>query len=61
MTNELVKGYLGKKVAVYGDNVNVSGVITTIEDNWMSIELKNGTERLINLDYVYRIDLAKEK
>ncbi len=61
MTNELVKKYIGQKVVMYSDNYSATGIVANIEDNWVSLEIKNGNEKLVNLDYVYRIDLVKDK
>lgn len=61
MTNELVKRFIGQKVTMCSDNYSVTGTILSIEDNWVSVETKGGVEKLVNLDYVYRIDPKKEK
>lgn len=61
MTNELVKKYIGQKVSIVSDNYSATGTVVSVEDNWVSLEVKNGNEKLINLDYVYRIDLVKDK
>ena len=61
MTNELVKRFIGKKVALYSDNCNPTGTVVGVEENWVCLETKNGDEKLFNLDYIYRIDPIIEK
>ncbi len=61
MTNELVKRYIGQKITVISDNYSTTGVVVGVEDNWVSLETKNGGESLVNLDYVYKVVLVKDK
>ncbi len=62
MTNTQVSAFIGKKVAIYGDNVNEYGcTIASVEENWMQLELKNSKLKLVNLDYVYSIEEIVEK
>ncbi len=62
MTNQQVLAFVGKKVAIYGDNVNeFNCVINSVEENWLQVELRNGKMKLLNLDYVYSIEEIVEK
>ncbi len=62
MTNTQVSAFIGKKVAIYGDNVNeFSCTITSVEENWLQVELKSCKLKLINLDYVYSIEEIVDK
>ena len=53
--NELVKGYIGKEVIIWaGNSSGINGTITKIEENWIEIEDKYGTQ-ILNTDYISRI------
>jgi preprotein translocase subunit YajC len=53
--NELVKSYIGKEVIVWaGNSSGVNGTITKIEENWVELEDKYGTQ-ILNTDYISRI------
>lgn len=61
MTNANVVRFIGRNVLVQGDNVYERGIVISVEDNWLCIEKKNGTEKLINLDYISQIETVVEK
>ncbi len=61
MTNEWAQNLIGKDVWLYGDNYSFKGVVKNVEDNWVTLEMKNGTERMVNLDFAYRIDILEKK
>ena len=53
MTNEWAQKLVGKDVWLYGDNYSFKGTVKS--------EMKNGTERMVNLDFAYRIDILEKK
>lgn len=61
MTNEWAQKLVGKDVWLYGDNYSFKGVVKNVEANWVTLEMKNGTERMVNLDFAYRIDILEKK
>ncbi len=53
--NELIKSYIGKEVIIWaGSSSGVTGTITKIEENWVELEDKYGTQ-ILNTDYISRI------
>ena len=56
--NELVRNYVGKHCVIStmgsGFDGNYMGFIREIQENWLLVESKKGTD-IINLDYVVRI------
>lgn len=54
MNNEIIKSYIGKECILYTFQTQVSGIIESVEENWISIRVENKLE-LINIDYVTRI------
>jgi len=52
--NESVKQFIGKSCMVYTYNAQMTGTAVSVEDNWLTLETKTGTE-LVNLDYISRI------
>ena len=58
LTNEIIKKYIGKNVRLstgsYG--INVEGTITEVNENWIEIKTKKGTE-LINSEYLQNIKI----
>ncbi|HOP09951.1 MAG TPA: hypothetical protein PK629_00505 [Oscillospiraceae bacterium] len=52
--NESVKQFIGKSCMIYTYNNQMTGTVVSIEENWMTIKTKSGSE-LINLDYISRI------
>ena len=61
MTNANVERFVGRNVLIQGDNVYERGIVMSVEDNWLCIEKKNGSEKLINLDYISQIETVPEK
>lgn len=52
---DIVKNYIGLECLIYTMNsTQLTGVIKTVEGNWMTVEKGNSVEA-INLDYVIRI------
>ena len=52
--NESVKQFIGKNCLIYTYNNQLTGIVVSVEDNWLTIKTKAGTE-LVNLDYINRI------
>ncbi len=61
MNNEWAQKLIDKEVLIYGDNLGFKGVVKLIEGNWATLEMKNGTERMVNLEFAYRIDILEKK
>ena len=54
--NELIKSYIGKEIIVWTNwSSGVSGTATRIEENWLEIQDKKGNLKLLNTDYISRI------
>lgn len=62
MTNELLKKYVGSRCVVSTGSfgTSVTGVISTVEDNWMEVTTNKGP-RLINVDYITNISITDKK
>jgi len=58
MTNEVIKKYIGEncKISSGSLGINVVGVITDVNENWIEVETKKGKE-LINADYIQSIKI----
>ena len=58
MTNELIKKYIGKYCYVTTGNMGVSvrGKIVEVNENWVEVETKSGSE-IINLDFIQNIKI----
>lgn len=54
--NEIIKQYIGKDCLVFITNQTsvVKGKIIELNENWMTVNTKNGNES-INIDYIVRI------
>ena len=63
MSIELIKKFIGKKCIIHGegDLSAPTGVILTVEENWIEIEKPDGKTQLLNLDYVTQIEEYPEK
>lgn len=61
--NELIQRCLGKNCILYvggGWDSNISGVVESIEGNWLSVRTSKTVE-VVNLDYISRIREIPEK
>ena len=58
MTNELIKKYIGKYCYVTTGNMGVSvkGKIVEVNENWVEVETKSGSE-ILNLDFIQNIKI----
>ncbi len=56
MTNEIIKKYIGKncKISTGPYGTNVTGKIIEINENWIEVETKKGSE-LINAEFIQSI------
>ena len=61
MNNEWAQKLIDKEVWICGDNYSFKGIVKFIEGNWVTLEMKNGTERMVNLEFAYRIDILEKK
>lgn len=53
--NELIRSYIGKEVIIWASSSSgVTGTLTKIEENWVELEDKYGTQ-ILNTDYISRI------
>ncbi|HNX14867.1 MAG TPA: hypothetical protein PK854_08845 [Oscillospiraceae bacterium] len=52
--NESVRQFIGKNCLIYTYNNQLTGTVFSVEDNWLTIMTKAGSE-LINIDYINRI------
>ncbi len=52
--NESVKQFIGKNCLIYTYNNQLTGMVVSVEDNWLTMKTKTGSE-LVNLDYISRI------
>lgn len=52
--NEIIRNYIGKECIVYTFQTQVTGIIESMQDNWISIKVGSSLE-IINIDYISRI------
>ena len=52
--SELIKKFIGKECIITTMNESVTGIVETVEDNWIEVSNKIGSE-IISLDYISRI------
>ncbi len=52
--NESIRQFVGKNCLIYTYNSQLTGIVVSVEDHWMTIKTKNASE-LVNLDYISRI------
>lgn len=55
---ELIKKFIGKECIIYDMNSSVeqiTGTITEIDGDWITVENMTGEQEIINLEYVTRI------
>lgn len=59
MTNEIIKKYIGKycKITTGSMGTSVVGKIIGVNENWIEIETKKGSE-LVNADFVQSIKIV---
>jgi len=54
MSNEVIKNFIGKDCIMSTFQTQITGVIESIEDNWVIIRVGEQIE-IINIDYISRI------
>lgn len=52
--NEIIKSFIGKECLIYTFQTQITGVIESLENNWISIKTGDSSE-IINIDYISRI------
>jgi hypothetical protein len=52
--NEIIKNFIGKECLIYTFQTQVSGVIESLENNWISVRSGDSSE-IVNIDYISRI------
>lgn len=55
--NELVTRMMGKEVIIYlgAGNSTITGVIESLNENWISVKAAAGETEVINVDYICRV------
>ena len=63
MSNELLKRFIGKKCYVMSYNSSLGETVTVddVSENWMSVTAKDGTVKVINVDYIVSVSEAADK
>lgn len=63
MSNELLKRFIGKKCYVMSYNSSFGETVTVddVSENWMSVTAKDGSVKVINVDYIVSVSEAAEK
>lgn len=52
--NNMIQKYIGKECLIYTFNSQITGIVESLEDNWISVKDGDNSE-IINIDYVSRI------
>lgn len=52
--NEIIKNFIGKECLIYTFQTQISGVIESLENNWISVRTESSSE-IVNIDYISRI------
>lgn len=62
MTNEIIKNYIGMECQISTGTfgTNVIGKMININENWIEVETKKGTE-LVNAEFIQSIKIFKDK
>ena len=54
MSNEVIKNFIGKDCIITTFQTQVTGIIESIEDNWVILRVGERIE-IVNIDYISRI------
>lgn len=54
LMTELINSYIDKECLIYTMNSQITGVVKSVNEGWISVETASNIE-IINLDYVVRI------
>ncbi|MCL2513529.1 MAG: hypothetical protein FWF08_06470 [Oscillospiraceae bacterium] len=57
--NEAIKSFIGKKCHITTMNATVTGVVESIQDNWLTVRNAKKGDEIINIDYISRIKGVK--
>lgn len=59
--SDMIKSFIGKECIIYTLQGQVSGIIDTMEDNWITVKRMDSVE-IINIEYINRIrEYPKDK
>lgn len=63
MSNEILKKFIGKRCSIMSYNSGFGETVTVedVSDNWMSVTAKDGTVKVLNVDYVVSVSELPEK
>jgi len=53
--NEAIKKFIGKECIITTMNESVTGMVESIEDNWISVTSAKSKAEIINIDYISHI------
>ncbi|PRR81882.1 DUF6897 domain-containing protein [Clostridium vincentii] len=52
--NKIINNFIGKECLIYTFQTQLTGVIESLEDNWISVRTEDSCE-IVNIDYISRI------
>ena len=63
MSNEILKRFIGKKCYVMSYNSSFGETVTVddVSENWVSVTARDGTVKVINVDYIVSVSEEKKK
>lgn len=63
MSNEILKKFIGKKCYVMSYNSSFGETVTVddVSENWVSVTAKDGTVKVLNVDYIVSVSEEAEK
>lgn len=63
MSNEILKKFIGKKCSIMSYNSGFGETVTVddVSENWVSVTVKDGSVKAINIDYIISVSEIVEK
>lgn len=63
MSNEILKKFIGKKCSIMSYNSGFGETVTVddVSENWVSVTARDGTVKVINVDYIVSVSEEKKK
>ncbi len=63
MSNEILKRFIGKKCYIMSYNSSFGETVTVedVSENWMSVTARDGTVKVVNVDYIVSVSEEKKK
>ena len=63
MTNEILKKFIGKSCYILSYNSSFGETVTVddVSESWMSVTAKDGTVKVVNVDYIVSVSEVAEK